>query len=927
MRHFRASWRVTLAAVVLLTIARAASAGAGSDLLATALTVNARQQPLGIAPEAVSLGWALSSARRGVAQSAYEIRVGRRPGAADVWASGKVDSSRQLDVRLPASVPLQAAVRYHWQVRVWDASGQVGAWSRPQWFETGLVSAADWQGAAWIGAAQDRPDEARPLLRRALQIDRPVRQARLYATALGVYQFWLNGRAVGDQALAPGWTDYKQRLQVQAYDVTALVRPGANVLGAALADGWARGKVGMGWRGVYGSELALKAKLRVTYADGSQQDWGSDTDWTTHPGPWLQADLQDGEHYDERRLPQGWQQPGFDARAWVPAVRRADTPARLVPQTDAPVRATQLIRARAMHTGPDGRWIYDFGQNLVGVVRLRASGRPGQVLTLRHAEELYRRGERTGQLYTDNLRSAAAIDRYTFGREATVIYQPTFTQHGFRYVELSGIDRPPPLADVQAVVLGSDLPAIGALRLDHPLLDQLVSNIRWSARGNFLSIPTDTPARDERLGWTGDINVFAATAARLFDMRAFLSKWMDDVGDAQRPDGNVPAVVPFTGHAFGETGVGWADAVITVPYAAWQASGDTALLRRHWPTMRRFYDHVHASATADGNLLEEGRASWFSGDWLSLEGVDRLKEHPVIATAYFAEDTRQMAEMAEALGEAAQAEAWRELAGRIRQAFVQAYRAPDGRIATGTQTVYALALGLDLLAPGEERDATAARFVEKLAADGNRLKTGLLGTPWLLPALSRIGRDDLAMQLLLSDQYPSWGFEIRMGATTLWERWNSIRADGEFGPVDMNSFNHYANGAVGDWMFERLGGLQLAGAGYRRVRIAPLLSHPELAQARASLHTPLGLLESHWQRRGAVVSLDVRVPVGAQADVVLPVSDLREVREGRQPAVRAAGVLRAAWAAGQLTLRLGAGHYRFTLPAPAPLRRGVATSA
>lgn len=919
-------WLVVVAAVVLVGGADLASAAARSDVVPVALTANARQQPLGIAADEVSLGWALQTARRAAAQTAYEVRIGHRPGGADVWASGRVDSGQQLDVRLPATVTLQPATRYHWQVRVWDGTGRSGAWSRPQWFETGLSGAAAWQGAAWIGASQDRPGQPLPLLRRSVQVERAVREARLYATALGVYQFWINGRPVGDQALAPGWTDYTRRLQVQTYDVTALLRRGDNVLGAALADGWARGKVGMGWRGIYGSELALKAKLRITYADGTQQDWGTDSGWTTHPGPWLQADLQDGEHYDAGRLSRGWSEPGFDARAWQPAVQRPELPARLVPQSDEPVRATQVLAARAVRPGPDGRAIYDFGQNLVGVVRLRVSGRPGQVLTLRHAEELYRRGERAGQLYTDNLRSAAATDRYRFDREATVTWQPAFTQHGFRYVEVSGVDRPPALADVQAVVLGSDLPAAGELQLGHALLDRLVSNIRWSARGNFLSIPTDTPARDERLGWTGDINVFAPTAARLFDMRAFLSKWMDDVADAQRPDGNIPAVVPFPGRAFGETGVGWSDAVITVPYAAWRASGDTALLRRHWATMRRFYDHVHASATADGNLLEEGRASWFSGDWLSLEGVDRLQEHPVIATAYFAEDTRQMAEMAEALGETAQAQAWQELAGRIRRAFVQAYRAPDGRITTGTQTVYALALGLDLLAPGEERDTTAARFVEKLAADGNRLKTGFLGTPWLLPALSRIGRDDLAMQLLLGDEYPSWGFEIRMGATTLWERWNSIRADGEFGPVDMNSFNHYANGAVGDWMFARLGGLQPVEAGYRRLRVAPLLSHPGLAQARASLRTPLGMVESRWVRRDGRVSLSVQVPVGAEADIVLPVTDPHAVSEGRQPALRAAGVLGSRWVDGVLTLRVAPGHYRFELPAPALLSRAAASS-
>jgi alpha-L-rhamnosidase len=330
--------------------------------------------------------------------------------------------------------------------------------------------------------------------------------------------------------------------------------------------------------------------------------------------------------------------------------------------------------------------------------------------------------------------------------------------------------------------------------------------------------------------------------------------------------------------------------------------------------MRRFYDFVHASATADGNLLEEGRASWFSGDWLSLEGVDRLREHPVIATAYFAEDTRMMAEMAAALGETEQAATWQALAGRIRAAFAQGYRQADGSIETGTQTAYSMALGMGLLPPGAPREATAARFVDKLAADGNHLKTGFLGTPWLLPALSSIGRDDLAMRLLLNDDYPSWGFEIGMGATTLWERWNSIGADGEFGPVNMNSFNHYANGAVADWMFQHLGGLQALEPGYKVSRIAPLVSHPDVTHAKASLHTPFGLLACDWRRGDDGLRLEVQVPVGSEAEVVLPVADPARVREGAQAALSAPGIRKTEWRQGLLTLRLASGHYRLLVP-------------
>jgi alpha-glucuronidase len=893
------------------------------ELSVSSMRVNARTLPLGIDTDDVSLSWVLDARSRDARQQAYQVHVGTAPGLSDIWDSGKVVSDRQIDVRLPQGTALQPATRYHWQVRAWDRQGRPGAWSTPAWFETGLRSNTDWQGAHWIAAPFDAADQPRPLLRGAVQLDKPVRHARLYATARGVYQLWLNGQPVGDQYLAPGWTDYRQRLQVQTYDVTDLLHGGANVIGAALADGWFRGKVGMGWKGVYGEHLALKAALRVTYADGSTQDFGTGAPWRSLPGPYVQADLQDGEHYDARRLPAGWAEAGFDDRAWQTVTLQADDAARLVPQPDEPVRATEVRPAQARLPAPGGAFLYDMGQNLVGVARVKLHGRAGQTVRLRYGEELYRQGERKGQLYTDNLRSAAATDTYTFARDGTVTYQPRFTQHGFRYIEISGLDEAPAVADVQAVVLGSDLPATGDLRLSQPMLDRLVRNIRWGLRGNFLSIPTDTPARDERLGWTGDINVFAPTASRLADTRAFLSKWMDDVQDAQRPDGNIPAVVPFPGKAFGETGVGWSDAFITVPYAVWQATGDAQILRRHWPAMRRFYDFVQASATADGNLLEEGRASWFSGDWLSLEGVDRMREHPLIATAYFAEDTRMMAEMAQALGETDWARHARERVERIHRAFAQAYVQADGRLEPATQTAYALALGMGLLAPGAERDAVAARFVEKLAADHGHLKTGFLGTPWLLPALSSIGRDDLAMRLLLNEDYPSWGYEIRMGATTVWERWNSIEADGRFGPVEMNSFNHYANGAVGDWMFGHLGGLQILAPGYQRVRIAPLVSHPALSHAKARLQTPYGLLESDWLRAPDGLHLSVTVPVGTEAEVVLPAAALGLVREGRRAATDAPGVRQARYSNGVVTLEIGSGHYEFFAGGRPSSRRGM----
>lgn len=710
-----------------------------------------------------------------------------------------------------------------------------------------------------------------PLLRGEFVARNTVKSARVYATALGFYELTVNGQKVGDQFLAPGWTDYPQRLQHQTYDITALVKDGPNDIGAALADGWYRGHVGIHWPNVYGDQLGWISKIKLTYLDGSVEWFGTGRDWQAGDGPYVAADLQDGEHYDASRAPTDWK----------PVAVIDFDKASIVPQPDEPVRVLDTLTAKTRTEPVPGHYVYDLGQNMVGVARVTMKGRKGQSVTIRYAEELYRLGERTGQLYTDNFRGAKVTDTYTFDEDGVVTYQPTFTQHGFRYIELSGLNEPPAMEEVQGIVLGSDLPQTGDLVTSNPMLNKLVSNIRWGQRSNFLSIPTDTPARDERLGWTGDINVFAPAACRLMDCRAFLSKWMTDVRDAQKENGNIPAVVPQPNNEFDATGVGWSDAFITIPYAVWRATGDDRIVRQNWEAMKRFYEFVHESATQDGDLLEQGRSSWFSGDWLSLEeNWNRLEEHKVIATAYFAEDTRMMAEMARAMGEDELADKWAALLPRIRAEFAEAYRDSDGSIYQGTQTAYALALGMDMIADPEQRAQTGRKFVEKMAADNNHLRTGFLGTPWLLPALCKIGREDLAMQLLLNEDYPSWGFPISIGATTMWERWNSIRANGEFGPVDMNSFNHYAYGAVGEWMFANLGGIQALEPGYKRSRIAPLIGAGGLTFSRCSQETAYGRIATEWNVSDSGWFLQVEIPVNTTAEVALPASAESVVHEG-----------------------------------------------
>lgn len=763
-----------------------------------------------------------------------------------------------------------------------------------------------------------------PLLRGEFTAGQNIASARLYASAMGLYEASINGQKAGDQFLAPGWTDYNKRIQSQTYDITSLVHPGSNVIGAALADGWYRGSVGINWTKVYGSQLSFIAKIKITYNDGSTEWFMTNPAWKASDAPFVHGDLQDGEIYNANLEQTGWNTAGFDDTQWLAAGVVTSASAKLVPQPDEPVRKVTVLTANSRTEILPGKWIYDLGQNMVGVPRIVLSGNPGETVTLRHAEELYRTGAKTGQLYTDNLRTANATDTYTFATNGTVTYQPKFTQHGFRYVEITGASTPPAAADVKGVVLSSNPSDSGNLETSNTMLNQLVSNIRWGQRGNFLSIPTDTPARDERLGWTGDINVFAPTAARYGDTRAFLSKWMNDVRDAQKGNGNIPAVVPQPQNQFDETGVGWSDAVITIPYSVWKGFGDERIIRENWAAMKTFYQFVHASATEDGNLLEQGRSSWFSGDWLSLESNwNRPEEHKVIATAYFAEDTRMMAEMAEVMGETAQAAQWSALVPQIRAAFVSAYRNADGSIYQGTQTGYAMALGMDMITDPAQREQTAAKFIAKLAADNNHLRTGFLGTPWLLPALSKIGRNELAMQILLNQDYPSWGFPITMGATTMWERWNSIQPNGTFGPVDMNSFNHYAYGAVGDWMFGKLGGIQMVEPGYKKSRVAPLIGFGGLSSAQCTQQTAFGRLSSQWQVSGTGNTLNVEVPANTTTIVHVPHGVGTTVYEGSVPAETAPGVQFLSIEGNIKIYSVGSGSYAFhwtpSLDAPTAL--------
>ena len=743
--------------------------------------------------------------------------------------------------------------------------------------------------------------DAVPVMRKDFGVaaGKEIARARVYASAQGVYELRLNGERVGDHELAPGWTDYRKRIQYQTYDVTDLVRAGGNAIGAELADGWFAGRIAMFGDRIYGADTALIAQLRIEYADGSVQVVGTDDTWRTARGPIGAADLLDGEAYDARRASElgAWSESPYDDAGWDPVVVRPSATEKLEPQTDQPVRVTQELDGERIPSPTPGAYLYDLGQNMVGKARITVAGEPGQTIRIRHAEVL----NPDGSIYTANLRSAKATDHYTLSGSGPETFEPSFTFHGFRYVEITGAGSPP---EVTGVVMGTDGEQTSELDTSSDLVDQLHSNIVWGQRGNFLSIPTDTPARDERMGWTGDINVFARTAVYNLDSQAFLAKWLQDLRDTQRADGALPGVAPVVPGRFdgGYGPAGWMDAGVHVPWTLWQAYGDTSVIAENYEMMKRYVDYLAADST---NHI---RSAGGYLDWLNL---DDPTPADVVDTAFAAKSTREFAEMAAAAGNAEDAEAYRARFEAIRSAYQDAFIAADGTVKGDSQTAYILTITNDLV-PADRRDALTAQFVETLERRDYHLSTGFLGVDGLLPALSAVGRTDIAYRLLLNEDYPSWGYEIGKGATTIWERWNSIMPDGSFGPVEMNSFNHYAYGAAGEWMYRTMAGVSALEPGYLRVLIAPEPGDG-IDSARFSHETRYGTVRTAWEQTGDGLALDVTVPANTTAVLRMPAPSRWAVTERGEPAAGAEGVRFEDMDGDVAVFELGSGTYSFAV--------------
>ncbi len=765
-----------------------------------------------------------------------------------------------------------------------------------------------------------------PMFRKAFAARSPVVRATLYVTALGLYEMRLNGRRVGDRLLAPEWTDYHTRVQYQTYDVTGQLRSGENVIGALVGDGWYAGRLGMSdtlfgrLRAVYGRKPQLLAQLEIAYADGQTQFVGTDGSWvSTLEGPIRSADILDGEVYDARRETPGWDAPGFAAVGWKPVETQPAPSIALVAQPNEPIRVIQPLKPVALTEPKPGVYIFDLGQNMVGWCRLKARGPAGTVVTLRYAEML----NDDGTLYTENLRSAAQTDRFILRGAGEEVFEPHFTYHGFRYVEVTGLPKRPAKSALTGMVFNSSSPEVAAFDCSSPMLNRLWQNILWTQRANLMSSPTDCPQRDERLGWMGDIQAFSQTAIFLMDMGGFFTKWLQDVRDGQSEDGRFPDFAP---HPYGKdrqfTGApAWGDAGTVVPWRAYVNYGDRRILEQQFEAACRW---IEAIRRRNPDLLwREGRGNdygdWLNGDTLIYEGWSRTGgEVPkeVLATAFFAHSAEIVAKMAAALGRTPEAATYRQLFEEIRAAFQRAYVAPDGRVQGDTQAGYALALHFDLL-PEALRPQAVKHLLAGIEKYQGHISTGIQTTHRMMLELTAGGHTDIAYRLLNNRTFPSWGYSIENGATTIWERWDGYVKGRGFQNPGMNSFNHWALGAVGEWMARVIGGInpEEASPGYKRFTLKPQPGGG-LTHARMEYGSIRGKIACAWKQEGGTLTLQVTIPPNTTATLHIPTEDAEAVTEGGKPASDAAGVKFLRWERETAVFEVGSGCYRFTSPIP-----------
>ena len=908
--------------VLLVMTAVNSNITAAATLEPTALKCEYRVNPLGIDANPPRLSWILESSDRGQKQTAYRVLVASneeklKGNQGDLWDSKKISSDQSVHV-VYAGQPLRSRMRCHWKTRVWDKDGKVSAWSQPALWSMGLLKRADWK-AKWIcfdtAPFNEDPElhlPPSPYLRKEFKVNRKIRRATVYVSALGLFELFINGHRVGRDHFTPGWTNYRKRVYYLTYDVTDLLKDGDNAIGAILANGWYAGYVGFAPmhkkrardRAFYGQTPALLAQLEIECEDGKIQTVATDENWKASTGPIRKTDILMGETYDARLEMPGWDRPGFDDQAWKVVTLMDAAKCKIEAYPGVTVQVTQEIRPIEITKPKEGVYVFNMGQNFAGRVRLKVKGKAGTKVVLRFAEMLHK----DGSIMTENLRRARCTDTYIFrGNGKDEIWEPRFTYHGFQYVELTGYPGKPDLGAITGIVLHSAAPVAGSFECSNAMVNKLYSNITWTQRANFFDIPTDCPQRDERLGWTGDAQIYIRSATYNMDVAAFFKKWLVNLEDDQRPSGAFPDFAPLPYLQY-EPSPGWMDAGVICPFTIYQVYGDTHVIERHYEAMTKF---MHFLLRTSNDYLRSPRGhSW--GDWLSIGG---RTSNDLIATAYFAYDAKLMAEMAAAIGRMEDAQRYARLFDNIKTAFNKAYVSANGRIKGDTQTCYALALYMDLL-PQALKEKAGARLVELIRERNWHLSTGFLGVKYLLPALTEEGYVDVAFRLLTNKTYPSWGYSIENGATSIWERWNSYKKGKGFQDSYMNSFNHYAFGSVCEWMFASMAGIDTDGAGFKRITIRPQPGGSGITYTKASYDSIYGRIATYWRVRDGKFLLDLTIPANTTATVYIPARDADSITEGGKPASKAEAVRFLRIGDGRAVFAVGSGRYRFMSSLP-----------
>ena len=880
-------------------------------LKTTELICEYQHNPLVIDVQKPRLGWKIESPLRDVMQTAYEVRVGtdkELSGKNVVWSSGKVTSDQSVHIAYEGPA-LQSKQRYYWQVQVWDNQGNTSGWSDVNFWQMGLLNPDDWK-AKWITPSQDDTVKS-PLVRKEVHLSKKLKTAFAHITVKGLYEAYINGQKLGDSYFTPGWTNYNHHIQYQTYDVTEMLKNGANAIGVMLGDGWYRGY--LGWQGkknLYGRELGLLMQIELEYTDGSRETITTDDSWRSSFGAILESDIYNGEVYDARLEKKGWKQAGFkEDDSWENMRLLQTNTARLVAPLAPPVRKQEILKPIEILTTPKGETVVDFGQNLVGWVQLKAKGASGTKIRITHAEVL----DKEGNFYMDNLRTAKQENTYILKGEGEELFEPHFTFQGFRYARVEGYTGDLKAENISAVVLNSDMETTGQFKTSNALINQLQHNILWSQKGNFLDVPTDCPQRDERMGWTGDAQAFYNTAAFNMDVAGFFRKWLNDLKVEQREDGAVPHVVPNVLESTRIGTAGWGDASTIVPWGMYETYGDTQILADQYASMKGWVDFMLNSS--ENYLWNKG---FHYGDWLFYrpagddnDGRSAVTDKYLIAQAFMIHSTNILVRSADLLGNTADSKKYAGVLEKIKQAFLEEYVTPNGRLISGTQTAYVLALAFDVL-PENLRQQAAKRLVDNIESYKNHLTTGFLGTPHLCHVLTKYGYTDVAYKLLLQDTYPSWLYPVKKGATTIWERWDGIKPDGSFQNTHMNSFNHYSYGAIGDWMYKTIGGIRPnpEAVGYKRITIKPELGGG-FEHAETELKTLYGKVKTSWKIGNGQFTIEVVIPPNTTADVVLPKASLNNVTENNVSISEAKDIRNPVQVGEDVSLEVGSGSYLF----------------